>query len=661
LRKQLGARLQRGGCAGGCLLLLGIMLGPPPALAAERARDLSPAAVARMGLEELMAVDISITTVAGVPRDRADTPSAVSVISAEDIRRSGHRSLSETLRLVPGMLVARSTSYTSRVGARGFSGGLANKNQVLIDGRSVWDPLFGGVFWDVRDVIFEDIDRIEVIRGPGATLWGANAMNGVINVISRSAQDTQGWYVTGGGGTYEQGFGAARYGGRLAEDAWFRVHARYVNRDSFVDADGRSTGDDWSLLRAGFRLDALVEKDLAVTVQGDAYGAPTMGEIVNVPVAPGEVEAQTGERRARGGNLLARVGREHRPGDGWSLQAYYDGSRRRQSAGLELDRDTFDLDYRRFLPWGEGHEFIGGFGLNHTTDRTEAGPTLSFDPSGRSLTTASGFLQSTFALRPTWFAMLGSKFEHNDYTGFEFQPGVRLWHVPSERHTFWGAVSRPVRIPTRTEQDAFFVLGLAEAPAPGEPFVPIGVMGGDDLDAERMISYELGHRFRPSRRFIVETSVFYSDYSQLIFVSAPLIGTRFNNLGHGSAHGGEVEINWEATENWRLAAGYGYTKVDVRGPVLRFEEGTHPRHIAQLRSHFDVTPELEFNALLYYVDALPQPGVPSYLRLDAGVTWRATRSFELAAWGQNLLHSSHQEASFREFERGFYVRGTLRF
>jgi iron complex outermembrane recepter protein len=510
-------------------------------------------------------------------------------------------------------------------------------------------------------VIFEDLDRIEVIRGPGATLWGANAMNGVINVRSKSARDTQGWYATGGGGSYEQGFGAARYGGQLSENAWIRVHGRYVDRDSFVDADGRSTGDDWSLVRAGFRMDALLERDLSLTVQGDAFGAPTMNEVVNVPVAPGVAEPQAGERRARGGYLLTRVGREQRPGDGWALQAHYDATRRRQSAGLEYDRDTFELDFRRYLPWGAGHDFIGGLAINHSTDRTAAGPTISFDPPDRSLTTASGFLQSTFALRPGWFAMLGSKFEHNDYTGFEYQPGARLWHVPSERHAFWGAVSRPVRIPTRTEQDAFFVLGLAEPPQPGEPFVPVGVSGGEDLDAERMMSYELGHRFRRGATLLVETSLFYNDYSNLIFVSEPLIGGSFTDLGRGTSWGGELEINWRLSEHWRLAAAYGYTRVEVRGQVLRFEEGTHPRHIANFRSYLDVTPDLEFNALLYYVDSLPQPGVPSYLRLDAGVTWRASRTFEIAAWGQNLLHSSHQEASFREFERGFYVRGTLRF
>jgi iron complex outermembrane recepter protein len=613
--------------------------------------------IVALDIEELLEIDVRVVMVAGVPRGIFETPSAITVISAEDIRRTGHRSLAEAMRLAPGMFVGRSSSYNWSVGARGFSGGLANKNLVLIDGRKVYDPLFGGVFWEVQDVMLEDIDRIEVVRGPGATLWGANAMNGVINVITKSAEETQGLLVTGGGGTYERAFGSIRYGGQISENAWYRIYTKYYNRDSFVDGDGNSLEDDWSMLRGGFRMD-FAGDELHLTLQGDGYGALTMGEDVTFPVGPGQFERSIGDRRVSGGNFLARLTHETSPTEGWALQAYYDRTNRRQSAGFEVRRDTFDIDFRKYFGWGDGHEFIWGLGYNCTTDRTEPGPTVQFEPRNRSLSTFSAFAQNTFTLQPErWFFMVGSKFEHNDFTGFEIQPSARLWFMPGEQHMFSGSISRPVRVPTRTEEDVFIITGFTD------PDTPVGVMGTPGLRAENMIAYELGHRYRPNKDFMLETALFYHDYRRLIEVPDPVIGESFTDRGRGDSYGVEIEAKWQIADNWRVGGSYALAMVNTRGPIRAAVQDDHPQHIAHFRSYYDITDDLEFNGAVYYVDNIPGRGggIPSYVRLDIGMTWRPTPNLEISAWGQNLLQSRHQEASFREFERGFYLRGTLRF
>jgi iron complex outermembrane recepter protein len=638
--------------------LSGVLLAAQPALG-QAPRALPLESLSRMEIEELGRVDVTVTSVAGVPHHIATTPAAITVLTEEDIRRTGNRTIAGALRLAPGMFVARSDSHTFRVGARGLTGALANKNLVIVDGRSVWDPLSGGVFWDEQDIVFADLDRIEVIRGPGATLWGANAMNSVVNFISKPARDTQGWYLTGGGGTYEQAFGTARYGGQLGEGSWFRVYGKYFSRDAFADAEGRSAGDDWSVLRGGFRFDSVLGEALDFTLQGDTYNAPTKGEVVNVPVAPGVFEPRAGDQDARGGNLLARLGREYGPGDGWTLQAYYDRSERRQIAG-EVQRGALDLDYRRFFSWGAGHDFVGGFGYDYTTDESQPGATISLDPTDSIRRTASAFAQSTFTLHDQWFAMLGSKLEHNSVTGLEVQPSVRLWHLPSEEHVIWAAISRAVRVPSRLEQHGFVLLGFRAPPAPGEAPLPVGVSGGGDLEAERMLAYEIGHRYVPAADFSVQTSLFYNDYTRVLFPDS-VRGGQFTNMGWARTYGGEIEISKRLGDRWQIAAGYAFTHTGGSAAILQAEAGSHPEHIAHLRSYWDVNDDLELNVSAYYVDRLPAPDIDSYVRLDLGVTWRATKHLELSAWGQNLLHPSHRELSFREFERGVHVRGTLRF
>jgi iron complex outermembrane recepter protein len=621
-----------------------------------RDQDLRPEVIRDLPLEALMQIDV--TTVAGVGHEWFRTPSALTVITSEDIRRTGHRSLGEALRIVPGMFVGRSGSHSWRIGPRGFSGGLAPRNLVLIDGRSVYDPLHGGVFWDVQDIIFEDLDRIEVIRGPGATLWGANAVNGVVNVITRSAHDTQGVFLRGSGGTFERGFAAVRYGGTIDDATAFRIYGKYFNRDRF-DHGTQQAHDDWSMLRGGFRLDHLIDTDTTLTFITGGYGSLTMGEFAGLP-------PMAQDQRVSGAHALARLAHNtidaagHRAG--WSIQTYYDRTNRDQ-ATIDVRRDTFDIEFRHHFGWGEAphmHEFIWGVGNRYSHDRVDPGPTLIVNPRSRALNTVSGFVQNTFALVPNQaFFMAGTKLEHNTFTGFEVQPSGRLWWTPDERNMLWGAISRPVRIPSRFEND--IALGTVLPPPVG--LFPL-ILPGRDLKAERLLAYELGYRVRPTGDLTLDSTFFYHDYHRIIGFDPDVFALQpapWTNEGRGESYGIELAADWRAADNWRLGGGYAFVMSHVRG-VFDLESGDNPEHLAFLRSHFDILPALELNPVLYYVDNLTRVNVPSYFRLDVGVTWHVSPNFEIAAWGQNLLHPSHPETTrAREFPRGFYVQGTIRY
>lgn len=599
--------------------------------------DLTEEDILEMDIGQLLSIPVTrVATVAGVPRPLLETPSAMTVITGEDIRRTGHRSVAEAMRLVPGMYVARSSSHTWRIGARGFAGILAPRNLVLIDGRTVYDPAHGGVFWEVQDVVFEDLDRIEVIRGPGATLWGANAMNGVVNVISKSAHETQGLLLKGGTGTYERGFGTFRYGDTIDEDTAFRVYGRYFNRDRFREGTG-DANDDWSMLSGGFRLDRNVDEDTTFTVISEGYGSLTMGE-------PGLPE----DRRVSGAHMLARIAHETEDRSGWTLQTYYDRTNRAQAAG-SANRDTFDIDFRHFFPWGEGSEFIWGLNYRFTTDRTEA-DTVVFDPRSRSLNIFQAFVQNTFTLAPErLYFMLGTKIGYYSYTDFEIQPGARLWWTPDDRQSIWAAVSRSVRIPSRLEQD-------------GEIFAVI--LPGENLDAEELFSYELGHRVEITPQLSLDTTLFYNDYSDLISLPAgtPPAPGPWNNRGSGESYGVELAAECRVADNWRLGAGYSFVRVHVHGPINPFEEGSVPQHQGFLRSHLDITDHWLFDTIFYYYDNMTEDDISSYGRLDLGLTWRPSNTFELSVWGQNVTDRSTSEATrVREFPRGVYLIATLRF
>jgi iron complex outermembrane receptor protein len=434
-----------------------------------------------------------------------------------------------------------------------------------------------------------------------------------------------------------------------------------------VDADGDSTHDDWDMARSGFRFDHEGNDDFIFTLQGDAYHSDRIGEFtVNAPV-PGESIVFVNDIRDvrnSGANLLMRVG-QTKDDQGWSLQAYYDRTERVTNVQFQAHRDTLDLDWRHYFDLGERHTVMWGLGARHTRDDTEDGYNLLTDPLHRSLDTFSAFIQDTITLEPDrWFAMVGSKFEHNDYTGFEIQPSARIWWTPNDRHTLWTSVSRAVRIPSRSESEGMIVFGYIDTGVlvggrPTGVIIPLGISGNDDLDAEVLLAYETGYRVRIADDLSLDAALFYNDYDRLIYV--PSVIDPFNNDGSGETYGGEIAATWRVADNWRLEASYSYVDVLIHGPVAPADEGNTPHHQAQIRSSLDLADNLELNAALYYVDNVPQVEAGSYIRLDIGVTWQVTPDFELALWGQNLLDPQHPEFSANEVERGVYLMGTLRF
>ena len=624
--------------------------------------------LADLSLEELM--DIEVTSVAGVAQPWFDTPAAISVLTGEDIRRSGHTSLAEAFRMVPGIQVGRIASTFWAVSARGFNGLFANKMLVLIDGRSAYDPLFAGVFWDVQDVLLDDVDRIEIIRGPGATLWGANAVNGVINVTTKPAGDTQGFYATGAVGTEERGLAAVRYGGSIGQDVHYRVWGKYLNRDGSVLAD------DWDLSQGGLRFDIDGADSTTCTVQANAYYSNKIGEMMRF-ATPGHLTTAVAvdDGRVSGGHVLGRIRHDTPEGDGWSLQAYFDRTDRVVAADFRVQRNTIDIDWRHYARWTEQHQVMWGLGWRHSQDQTSPSATLSFSPSDRTTDTFSGFVQDTYTLAPEeLFLIVGSKFEHNDYTGFEFQPSGRISWRPDQSQTLWGAISRPVRTPSRSSDDmrlitAYVDPSLLAGGPPSGTSVPLIIAGNSDADSEELLAYELGYRVKLTPALSLDAAAFYNDYRKLLDAPAAGFGS-FSNPGSADIYGAEVALDWQPAANWRLAGSYSFLDIHAHnlGVITGGLQGSNPHHQCNVRSYLDVTKDIELNAALYYVDNLSAQGAKQYFKLDLGLTWRPTANLELSLWGQNLLDKSRREFTDRlfmaaptEVERGVYFQATFRF
>jgi iron complex outermembrane receptor protein len=621
-----------------------------------------------MSLEDLM--NLKVTSVTGLAGEWFDSPAAVYVITGEEVRRSGHRSIPEALRLGPGVFVGQIGSHRWAIGTRGFNGDFANKTLVMIDGRSVYTPLFGGTFWDVQDILLEDLDRIEVIRGPGPTLWGANAVNGVFSITTRSARETQGLYLTAGAGTpWENAFGGVRYGGRIDDHTWFRVWGKAFDRGPVELPGPEDFQDDWAKVHGGFRIDRNGADNAKIMLQGAAYSANRLGEVRRVPV-PGMTlvfEDVVADGRAHGGHLLFRVDQDE-PDDsgGWSFQTYYDRTERTEFSGFEESRDTFDAEFRHHFHPFDDHELLWGVGARYTTDRTDDGLDTLIDPDERDFATFSAFIQDTITLvDDELFAMIGTKLEHNSYTGFEVQPSARMWWTPNDQHTLWAAVSRAVRVPTRVERDGTFIFafadtGLVGGGPPSGVVVPFALTGNRDADSEVLIAYEAGYRIAPTPDLNFDFTIFYNDYRTILFAGPDAIGP-FSDDGTAESYGAEAVAKWQVSPNWRLVAAYSFVDMHVHNSFHE-PEGDAPHHQAQLRSYLDVTDDVDLNAALYYVDNVPNQNAGDYLRLDVGVTWRPDDQVEISVWGQNLLDDAHAEfGRGPQVERGVYGQITFRF
>lgn len=623
--------------------------------AAEMPFGAEAADLANLSLEELL--NESVTSVSKRETKLSESPAAISVITQEDIRRSGLTSLPELLRTVPGLDVARVSASQWAISSRGFNNQFGNKLLVLIDGRAIYTPIFGGVFWNIQDVVLADVDRIEVIRGPGATLWGANAVNGVINITTMSAKKTQGTMVTTAVGTEEQPTSTIRHGGQLGTNLFYRAYVKYFNREGLVNPGGNAAPDDWNSVRGGLRLDWEPAPESQFTLQGDYYEVGA-GAGVNQPslTAPGGVFPASLEAHNRGGNVLGRWTRTFSDTSALTLQAYADILK--QDDGFESARqNTYDLELQhRFAP-GANHEIIWGGGYRYTDVDMQGSFFATLTPARRQLQLFNFFAQDEITLVPDRLKLtLGSKFEHNDLTGFEFQPSARLLWLPDQKQTVWAAVSRAMRNPSLISRDGRVNL----AAFPGAPPTVVSLFGNPNLESEELIAYELGYRIEPIKRLSLDLALFYQVYDKVVGLvpgtpgleatPAPLhilVPQIFRNNLAGETYGAELAARWQVTDAWRLTGSYSWLRMQLQpDPSVRQES---PQQQFQLRSDLDLPRHVGLHAAAYYVDqvvslegALRTP-VPAYVRLDLGVTWRPTASLELGLWGQNLIDNQHPE------------------
>ena len=597
----------------------------------------------KLSVEELM--DIEVTSVSKHVEKLSEAASAIQVVTQEDIRRSGASSIPEALRLADNLDVAQKNSHDWAISARGFNADLANKLLVLIDGRAVYTPLFSGVFWNAQDYLLEDIDRIEVISGPGGTLWGANAVNGVINITSKNAKDTQGVYTEAGGGTWLQDFVGARYGGTLASNVYFRVYGKYFDRGNEVLPNGKDASDSWRTGQGGFRIDAERSPQNNFTLQGDFYSGDA-----DIPAG--------GNAKFAGGNVLGRWSHTFSDTSDTSLQLYYDrthlvdpiSNQFGSGSILTDDLDTIDLDFQHRFGLGERNRFVWGLGYRFTHDVVGEAQNLAFLPPVLDHDLFSGFVQDKIMLLKNVFLTLGTKIEHNDYTGVEVEPGGRLQWDVTENQMLWGAVSRAVRTPSRAERDIF---------EPNPP--PTFAVGATNFVSETVIAYELGYRAQLGRKFSTSISTFYNDYDHIRSLSATpvtILPIFYENNLEGQTYGFELAATYQLFDWWRLHGGYDLLKEDIRvkpGKVdlnKTLAETADPQQQFSLRSSMDLPQHMELDTRLRWVDTLhnnngSNPGtVPSYFELDARLSWRPVKRLELSIVGQNLLHDQHPEYGF---------------
>jgi iron complex outermembrane receptor protein len=569
--------------------------------------------------------------------------------------------------------VARIDANKWAIGVRGFTSRLSRSLLVLIDGRSVYSPLFAGVYWEVQDTLLEDVDRIEVIRGPGGTIWGANAVNGVINIITKKAQETQGGLLVAGGGSEEQGFGGVRYGRKVGENLFYRVYGKAFNRDAAFHSTGPDF-DDWRMGQAGFRLDWDGQRGDTITAQGDIYTGDAGQRSVLTTFAPPFRTTVEADADLAGGNLLGRWQHVFSPTSALSAQLYYDRTYRREPTFREA-RDTFDIDvqHRFRIPWQQ--EIRLGLGYRLTSSDVASVPTVVFTPSRRTDQLFSVFVQDEIRLFTEQLRLtLGSKFEHNDYSGFEVQPNARLLWLLAPRHTLWAAITRAVRTPSRVEHD-LTLTGLLEPRTP--TFTRI--IGSDAFTSEKVLTYELGYRLQPTSRLFLDATAFYNRYMDLLSLepgmpfseTTPLpahvvVPLAIRNGLHGEGYGIELAAEWQPFDWWRVSGVYSYLQLNLTrdqhsldASTVRSTEGSSPTHQFSLRSFLNLPGRLEFDLIWRYVDHLPSQGVSSYLTLDAHLGWRPLPLLTIAVVGQNLLTDHHAEfgggsSGITEIERSVY-------
>lgn len=611
-----------------CHVLVAALLGAVPPAAAEVLAD----NLADMTLEQLS--NLEVTSVSRRSERILDAPASIFVITAEDIRRTGVSTLPEALRLAPNLQVARVNASDYGISARGFNNSIGNKLLVLVDGRTVYTPLFSGVFWDAQDVMLEDVDRIEVISGPGASLWGANAVNGVINVITRSAQDSQGMHLQVRGGNRENG-GAFRYGGKIGADGAYRVYAKVLDEDNTETGAGQRVLDSWRKEQLGFRIDWRNAAD-SFTWQGDAYRANK------------EAQSALGAPERSGANLLLRWNRQLADGGEVRAQSYIDHSERRDPISFQDRIDIFDVEFQHALPQTSTHRFLWGGGTRHARDHATPGVLTAFLPGDRKLHWTNLFAQDEFAVSENLTVTLGAKLESNVYTGVEFLPNLRLAWKPSGDQLLWGALSRAVRAPSRIDREFYF---------PGRP--PYFINGGPNVQSEVAYVTEVGYRAQLGRYASFSATVFHHDYDKLRSGQPP--PAIVENKIEGTVSGIEAWGGYQVGSNWKITAGALWQERDLRkkpgstDPVGPSALGNDPKYQLMLRSALAITSAHDLDIRVRRVGALPNPAVPAYTSVDIRFGWQIDPRLNVSVVVGNAFDRKHVElnnpATASVFER----------
>ncbi len=654
------------------ILICSLLVGCGGGLArADAPAETSAGALKQLSVEDLM--NVEVTSVAKAPQKLLRAAASIQVITADDIRRSGATTIPEALRLADNLEVAQINSHDWAISARGFNADLANKLLVLIDGRVVYTPLYGGVLWDVQDYLLADIDRIEVISGPGGTLWGANAVNGVINIVTKSAGDTQGAYAFAAGGNELREQEGARYGATLAPDVYLRVYGKYTDYGDELTSTGANAEDAWHMTRGGFRMDAQPSAENAYTLQGDLYNG-TEGDGSNL-----EAEGRSG------GNVLGRWTHTASDGSSMSLQLYYDHTYLSDpvaaspavppyysgfpASALTDNLDAYDVEFQHHFRWGTRQTLTWGLGYRLTDEADYDLSLVRFSPPVLEQALYSGFLQDEVRLAQDVYLTVGSKLEHSDYTGYEVEPSARLqWNVDLAQ-LLWAAVSRAVRTPSRYDHDLVTPTGLENAPPPLQ-FPTNYLQGNPDFVSEVLLAYEAGYRATLGPNLALSLSTFYNDYNDLrsitptpatVFDPYPYPDIFTNNL-EGDTYGLELSGSYQLLDWWRLHAGYDLLRENIHvrpgavDAVGAGNETADPQQQVALRSSMDLPGRVSLDAALRWVDELhmdngPTAGpvlgtVPSYFALDSRLGWQISQRLELAVEGRNLLHAEHIEYGF---------------
>lgn len=667
------------------LLLVQALLfqGLVPSLAASETLD----KYLDMDLGQLM--QVTVTSVAKKPQTLADTAAAVFVISQEDIRRSGVTSIPEALAMAPGLHVARISAGKWSISARGFGGYTSNKLLVLMDGRSLYTPAYSGTFWDAQNTLLEDVERIEVIRGPGGTIWGANAVNGVINIITKKAEITEGTLVRVRAGNGEQG-AAAREGFKIGEATFGRLYATTSNyesnilRNNIADKSDDDANDEWQNIQSGFRLDGKIGTGNEWTLQGDVYKID--GNQIVFPYwldRPPYLTANYGDYSAGGGNLTGSWQHTFDGDSMLTLKTYYDNNQRKESYYQDTF-NTIDCDLQYEFTLGNWNNLTAGLGYRYIDGNFVNNKQISLPDQNQDL--YSTFLQDQIKLidRRLWLT-LGTKYEHNDFTGSEWQPSARLLWKPDEEQSIWAAVARAVRTPSMIERNGNVTIATFPTPwGAGKS----SLRGTSSFDSESLVAYETGYRWQARRNVSFDIAAYYNDYDEIYSAvrGKSLLDPdlHFENSREGTGYGVEFVANWQASSRLVLSFTYTWQELDLQYKDLSIVTGfdgssptiNSPKHLAAVRTSYDLSENWQSNLWLRYVDSFigrnsvdPTSEIPvsEQFYCDANLVYKLQKNIEIMLAGQNLLNSSQLQyvaellAPPTEIERVVYAKVTWSF